>query len=168
MNFELEIYYEKRNFFYFSAKPATRHHSSPATRHQPLVTKLLATRYSQQLHSSHPSSAVIDSRYNCKAASHVNKTVADSFNSLLFSFKPFKDFLGKWFFNLVVAWNRFGHTIFRVEPKGMTASFSLEKAPRHAKFSLQIPPLHPTRIFSRMASSGKPRRKSERRSSKIN
>lgn len=86
----------------------------------------------------------------------------------LLSLKAFQDFFGKRFFDLIVARDCFCDSVFRVQPEGMTSPFTLEEAACDTKFSLQIPPLHPTNIFSRMVSSGRPRRKSARRSSNIN
>lgn len=67
---------------------------------------------------------------------------------LLFCVQSFEDLLGKRLLDLIVSWDRFSDSVLRVHPNGVITPFALEKTARDTKASLQIPALHPTRIFS--------------------
>lgn len=87
---------------------------------------------------------------------------------LLLRTKSFQDFLCQGFFDFSMPRHSLRDSILRIDPDSMTSSLSFEKTPCNAKLAFQIPAFQPTRIFSVIASSGRPRIISPRRSSSIN
>lgn len=86
---------------------------------------------------------------------------------LLFCIQPFENLLRQRFFDFIVSRHRFRDAILGIYPDGVIASLPLQKTASNSESAFQVSAVHPTRIFSCIASSGRPRKISPRRSSRI-
>lgn len=87
----------------------------------------------------------------CRPEGTISKAVTFSYSDLfglLFCIQILQNLFRQGFLDFDVPGNRFHHTVFRIDPKGMRRAFPLQVTTSDSQFTFEVPALHPTNTFS--------------------